>query len=75
RRGQENDRGRRIRTVHMDFKGHFTGTFGKTKGQGQAIDFLATDLLKITNGRITDNWCIEGNLALLTQTGVAQVEQ
>ncbi len=59
----------------MDFKGHFTGTFGKTKGQGQAIDFLATDLLKITNGRITDNWCIEGNLALLTQTGVAQVEQ
>ena len=27
-------------TVHMDFRGHFTGVFGKTKGQGQAI--LAT---------------------------------
>ena len=46
-------------TVHMNFKGHFTGTFGKAKGQGQAIDFIATDLLKVTNGRITDNWHIE----------------
>jgi predicted ester cyclase len=62
-------------TVHMDFKGHFTGTFGKTKGQGQAIDFIATDLLKVTNGRITDNWHIEDNLTLLTQMGVAKVEQ
>jgi predicted ester cyclase len=62
-------------TVHMNFKGHFTGTFGKTKGQGQSIDFIATDLLKVTNGRITDNWHIEDNLTLLTQMGVAKVEQ
>ena len=62
-------------TVHMTFKGHFTGVFGKTKGQGQAIDFIATDLLKITDGRITDNWHIEDNLTLLTQMGVAKVEQ
>ena len=62
-------------TVHMDFRGRFTGTFGKTKGQGQAIDFIATDLLKVTNGRITDNWHIEDNLTLLTQMGVAKVEQ
>jgi predicted ester cyclase len=62
-------------TVHMDFRGHFTGTFGKAKGQGQAIDFIATDLLKVTNGRITDNWHIEDNLTLLTQMGVAKVEQ
>jgi predicted ester cyclase len=62
-------------TVHMDFRGHFTGTFGKPKGQGQAIDFIATDLLKVTNGRITDNWHIEDNLTLLTQMGVAKVEQ
>jgi predicted ester cyclase len=61
-------------TVHMTFKGHFTGAFGKTKGQGQAIDFIATDLLKITDGRITDNWHIEDNLTLLTQMGVAKVE-
>jgi hypothetical protein len=65
----------RTTTVHIDFKGHFTGTFGKTKGQGQAIDFVATDLLKVTNGRITDNWHIEDNLTLLTQMGAAKVEQ
>ncbi len=64
-----------LSAVHMDFRGHFTGTFGKAKGQGQAIDFIATDLLKVTNGRITDNWHIEDNLTLLTQMGVAKVEQ
>ncbi len=62
-------------TVHMDFRGHFTGTFGKAKGQGQPIEFIATDLLKVTDGRITDNWHIEYNLTLLTQMGVAKVEQ
>ena len=62
-------------TVHMVFPGHFTGTFGKTKAQGQAIDFIATDLLKVAESRITDNWHIEDNLTLLTQMGVAKVEQ
>jgi predicted ester cyclase len=62
-------------TVHMTFKGHFTGAFGKVRGEGQAIDFVATDLLKVTNDRITDNWHIEDNLTLLTQMGVAKVEQ
>ena len=62
-------------TVHMEFKGHFTGTFGQTKGNGQPIDFIATDLLKVTNGRITDNWHIEDNLTLLSKMGVAKVNQ
>jgi predicted ester cyclase len=62
-------------TVHMEFKGHFTGSFGQTKGKGQAIDFIATDLLKVTNGRITDNWHIEDNLSLLSEMGVAKVER
>jgi predicted ester cyclase len=62
-------------TVHMEFRGHFTGRFGHIKGQGQAIDFIATDLLKVTDGRITDNWHIEDNLTLLSQMGVAKVEQ
>ena len=52
-------------TVHMRFTGHFTGTFGRVQGNGQAIAFIATDLLKIENGRITDNWHIEDNLTLL----------
>ena len=61
-------------TVHMTFRGHFTGAFGHTKGQGQPIEFIATDLLRIKNGRITDNWHIEDNLALLTAMSVAKVE-
>jgi predicted ester cyclase len=62
-------------TVHMEFKGHFTGTFGKAKGQGQSIDFIATDLLEIAEGHVTDNWHIEDDLTLLSQMGVAKIEQ
>jgi predicted ester cyclase len=60
-------------TVHMHFAGHFTGAMGKVQGKGQAIAFIATDLLKIENGRITDNWHIEDNLTLLQQMGAAKV--
>ena len=60
-------------TVHMNFTGHFTGRFGQTQGKGQRIPFIATDLVKIQNGRITDNWHIEDNLTLLQEMGVAKV--
>ena len=60
-------------TVHMTFTGHFTGTFGATRGNGQAITFIATDLVKLTNGLISDNWHIEDNLTLLRTMGVAKV--
>lgn len=60
-------------TVHMKFTGHFTGTFGQTQGKGQPIEFIATDLVKVENGWITDNWHIEDNLTLLQQMGVAKV--
>jgi predicted ester cyclase len=62
-------------TVHMSFAGHFTGDFETTKGVGQPVSFIATDLLRIRNGRITDNWHIEDNLTLLQQMGVATVKQ
>src|SRR5258706_15990027 len=60
-------------TVHMKFTGHFTGRFGQTLGKNQPIAFIATDLLRGGNGRITDNWHIEDNLTLLQQMGVAKV--
>src|ERR1700681_5014744 len=60
-------------TVHMNFSGHFTGRFGQTQGKGQPVPFIATDLVKIENGRITDNWHIEDNLTLLQEIGVAKV--
>jgi predicted ester cyclase len=59
-------------TVHMKFTGHFTGRFGQTQGNGQPIAFVATDLVKVENGLITDNWHIEDNLTLLQQMGVAK---
>lgn len=59
-------------TVHMHFDGHFTGEMSSVKGHGQPIHFIATDLLKITDGRITDNWHIEDNLTLLTQMGIVK---
>jgi predicted ester cyclase len=61
-------------TVHMTFHGHFTGTFGTVQGKGQPIRFIATDLLRIEAGRITDNWHIEDNLTLLTMMGVAKLD-
>jgi predicted ester cyclase len=60
-------------TVHTSFAGHFTGRYGQTQGKGQPISFRATDLVKIENGRITDNWHIEDNLTLLLEMGVAKV--
>jgi len=61
-------------TVHMVFRGHFTGTFASAKGVGQTIEFIATDLLKVANGKVTDNWHIEDNLTLLKQMGVVSMK-
>jgi predicted ester cyclase len=61
-------------TVHMKFAGHFTGAFGKVHGSGQAISFIATDLLKVEEGRVSNNWHIEDNLTLLQQMGIVKVE-
>ncbi|HEX9461456.1 MAG TPA: ester cyclase [Alphaproteobacteria bacterium] len=60
-------------TVHMKFSGHFTGKFGQTQGKGQPIEFIATDIVKVDHGRITDNWHIEDNLTLLQQMDLAKV--
>ncbi|HCM9192341.1 ester cyclase [Enterobacter cloacae] len=54
---------------HLHFRGNFTGTFGKLKGQGQKIDFIATDIYQIREGKIAANWHIEDNLTLMKQLG------
>ncbi|MBP0590082.1 ester cyclase [Paraburkholderia sp. LEh10] len=56
--------------VHLRFHGHFTGQFKGVPGQGQNIDFIATDIYRIANGRIADNWHLEDNLTFLQQLGV-----
>ncbi|WP_044560619.1 ester cyclase [Azospirillum sp. B4] len=57
-------------TVHLRFQGHFTGHFGEVPGKGQTVDFIATDLYRVQDGRIAENWHIEDNLTLLRQLGV-----
>jgi predicted ester cyclase len=55
--------------TNMRFTGHFTGVFGNIQGKGQQVDFVATDILRIEAGKITDNWHIEDNLTFQTQIG------
>jgi predicted ester cyclase len=55
---------------NLRFTGHFTGTFGKKQGTGQIVDFVATDILRIQSGKITDNWHLEDNLTFQQQIGV-----
>ena len=57
-------------SVHLRFKGHFTGRFGDVAGKGQPIDFLAFDLYRVKKGQITENWHLEDNLGLMQQMGI-----
>jgi predicted ester cyclase len=55
---------------HLHFTGHFTGTFQGHAGKGQKVDFIATDILRVQHGAITDNWHLEDNLTFLQQIGL-----
>ena len=70
RRRRTDDRRRRPRRHHLHFTGHFTGTFNGVQGKGQVVDFIATDIYRIRDGKITDNWHLEDNLTFLQQLGV-----
>lgn len=54
---------------HLRFTGHFIGKCQDTKGNGQPIDFIATDILRVRDGKITDNWYVEDNLTFPKQIG------
>ncbi|WP_109480564.1 ester cyclase [Paraburkholderia sp. C35] len=56
--------------VHLRFKGHFTGQFKGVQGHGQNVDFIATDIYRVANGQIAENWHLEDNLTFLQQLGV-----
>jgi len=55
---------------HLHFTGHFTGSFNGHAGQGQTVDFIATDILRVRDGRVTDNWHLEDNLTFLQDIGI-----
>jgi predicted ester cyclase len=56
--------------VHLRFRGHFTRHFGQIQGHGKTINFIATDIYRIADGRIAENWHIEDNLTLQQQLGL-----
>ena len=56
--------------AHLRFRGHFTGRFGEIQGQGQTINFIATDIYRVADGRVAENWHIEDNLTLQQQLGL-----
>jgi predicted ester cyclase len=60
---------------HLRFTGHFTGVFEGVAGRGQRIDFIATDILRVRDGKITDNWHLEDNLTFLRQIGLGTSPQ
>lgn len=57
---------------HLHFAGHFSGTFNGIQGKGQKIDFIATDIYRVVDGKIVENWHLEDNLTLLKQLGVVK---
>lgn len=56
--------------THLHFTGHFTGSLHGTQGHGQKVDFIATDIYRIADGRIAENWHLEDNLTFLQQIGL-----
>lgn len=56
--------------THLHFTGHFTGTFQGKSGQGQKVDFIATDIYRIADGRIAEDWHLEDNLTFVQQIGL-----
>jgi len=56
--------------THLHFTGHLTGTFAGRQGNGQVIDFIATDIYRVADGRIAEDWHLEDNLSFLQQAGL-----
>lgn len=59
-------------TARLHFTGTFTGVFQGITGTGTRVDFIAIDVLRVTGGKVTDNWHLEDNLTLFTQLGAVQ---
>ncbi|MET8542024.1 ester cyclase [Kitasatospora sp. NPDC004799] len=57
-------------TARLVFRGHFTGTFGGVRGQGQRVEFNAIDIQHVGTDRIVEDWHIEDNATLMAQLGV-----
>jgi predicted ester cyclase len=54
----------------LHFTGHLTGTFWGTHGQGQRIEFIATDNYRVADCRIAEDWHLKDNLTFFQQVGL-----
>jgi predicted ester cyclase len=54
---------------HLRVTGHFTGQRNGARGTGQAIDYLATDIMRVADNRIVENWHVEDHATLYRQLG------
>ena len=55
--------------ARLRFSGHHSGKLIKQEPSGKLIEFRAIDILRVQEGKITDNWHIEDNLSLFIQLG------
>ncbi len=52
---------------HLRITGTFTGRRGGMDGAGQAIDYLATDIMRVVDGHVVENWHVEDHETLHRQ--------
>ena len=52
---------------HLRVTGTFTGSRRGTEGTGQAISYLATDIMRVADGLIVENWHVEDHETLHRQ--------
>ena len=64
------NRGWRSTASQVRLAGHFSGKLGDVQGKGQAIDFTAIDILRVRDGKVTDNWHLEDKLGFMQQAGL-----
>jgi predicted ester cyclase len=56
---------------HLRVTGTFTGSRKGTEGAGQMIDYLATDIMRVADGLIVENWHVEDHEKLHRQLAVS----
>ena len=54
---------------HLRITGRFTGLREGRRGEGHRIDYLATDIMRVADGRIVENWHVEDHNTLHRQIG------
>lgn len=52
---------------HLRITGRFTGISAGVAGLGQRIDYLATDVMRMRDGKIIENWHVEDHMTLHRQ--------